>query len=294
MLTLHAGESSLVLAPEIGGAIVGWTFGATPVLRRPEPDAILGRNARGLGCFPLVPFSNRIGHARFGWDGHEHILERNFGDRNQCIHGIGWQKTWEAASISDTSATLMLRHDATGADARRWPFSFMAEQHFALTPDALRVVLMLTNLHAHKAPAGLGLHPYFPRAHISTLHFKAEGVWMNGADMLPATHVPLPFEWDHAFGKEIGHSSLDNCFTGWGGKVRIESASGGPGLTIEAGEPLRHLIVYTPSDHDFFCVEPVSHLTDAINRMDESADLGMRILAPGETLRAEVTFRLKA
>src|SRR5579872_5117409 len=108
MLMLHAGESSLVLAPEIGGAIVGWNFGATPLLRRPEPDAILGRNARGLGCFPLVPFSNRIGRARFGWDGHEHILERNFGDRNQCIHGIGWQKIWQVASVSATSASLAL------------------------------------------------------------------------------------------------------------------------------------------------------------------------------------------
>ena len=29
-----------------------------------------------------------------------------------------------------------------------------------------------------------------------------------------------------------------------------------------------HLIVYTPPGEDFFCVEPVSHMTDAINRMD--------------------------
>jgi aldose 1-epimerase len=292
MLTLHAGESSLVLAPEIGGAIVGWTFGATPLLRRPEPDAILGRNARGLGCFPLVPFSNRIGQARFGWEGHEHVLERNFGDRNQCIHGIGWQKIWETASVSATSAILSLRHEATGDHARRWPFSFVAEQRFILTPDTLHVALTLTNTHAHPAPAGLGLHPYFPRARTATLRFKAGAVWLNGADMLPASRLAVPAAWDHASGQTIGRTSLDNCFAGWDGRVHIGWASGGPGLAIEASEPFRHLIVYTPPDHDFFCVEPVSHLTDAINRMDDSPGHGMRILAPRETLRGEVTFRL--
>ena len=159
MLSLHAGESSLVLAPEIGGAITGWTFGTHPLLRRPEPDAIIDRNARGLGCFPLVPFSNRIGRGRFSWAGHDHVLARNFGDRPHCIHGIGWQSVWDADAISATTAHLTLHHDATGDQALRWPFSFTAEQIFSLTPDALRVELALTNRHAQPAPAGLGLHP---------------------------------------------------------------------------------------------------------------------------------------
>ena len=47
MLTLRSGEASLVLAPEIGGAIVGWTFGTVPLLRRPAPDAIVSGNAVG-------------------------------------------------------------------------------------------------------------------------------------------------------------------------------------------------------------------------------------------------------
>jgi aldose 1-epimerase len=293
MLTLHAGESSLVLAPEIGGAIVGWTFGAIPLLRRPEPDAIVGRNARGLGCFPLVPFSNRIDHGRFRWDGCDHVLEHNFGDRPHCIHGIGWQSVWDTAAVSTTFAILSLRHDAIGDQARRWPFSFTAEQRFTLTQDALQVVLTLTNRHPHPAPAGLGLHPYFPRAGMATLRFKAQGVWSNGADMLPAARVRVPPEWDHTPGLKVGRASLDNCFADWGGQARVDWASAGPSLTIEADDVFRHLIVYTPRDHDFFCVEPVSHMTDALNRMGEVPDHGMSILPPGGTLQGEVTFRLK-
>ena len=118
MLTLRSGESSLVLAPEIGGAIVGWTFGTVPLLRRPSPDAIVSGNVRGLACFPLVPFSNRIAYGRFHWDGTDHLLDRNFGDHPHTIHGVGWQRAWEVAAVGPASATLTLRHDAAGEQVR--------------------------------------------------------------------------------------------------------------------------------------------------------------------------------
>ena len=104
MLTLRSGESSLVLAPEIGGAIVGWTCGTVPLLRRPSPDAIVSGNVRRLACFPLVPYSNRIAYGRFHWDGTDHLIDRNFGDHPHAIHGIGWQRPWEVASVGPASA----------------------------------------------------------------------------------------------------------------------------------------------------------------------------------------------
>jgi aldose 1-epimerase len=292
MLTLQAGDSSLVLAPEIGGSIVGWTFGTVPVLRRPEPGAIVPGNVRGFGCFPLIPFSNRIGGGRFRWNGAEHVLERNFGDNPHCIHGIGWQAPWDAVSVSSTSAVLELRHDAIDSRALRWPFAFAAEQRFTLTPDALQVRLALTNLHTGPAPAGLGLHPYFPLNGASTLQFNATHVWLNGGDMLPVRPMPVPPDWSHASGKRVGSAALDNCFVGWDGQARITRASSGPGLAIEADALFRHLIIYTPLDHDFFCVEPVSHLTDAVNRMAGTEDRRMQVLAPGATMCGQVTFRI--
>jgi aldose 1-epimerase len=291
MLTLHAGESSLVLAPEHGGAIVGWTLGAIPLMRRPQPDAIVPGNVRGLACFPMVPFSNRIARGRFLWEGSESALQHNFGDQPHCIHGIGWQSAWDVASVSERSAALTLRHDAAGVQAHRWPFAFSAEQHFTLADDALHVVLTMTNLHPRPAPAGFGLHPYFPRTGEPILRFRASGVWLNAPDMLPVRRIATPPEWDHAAGKPVGSASLDNCFDEWDGRARIVWPSGGRGITIEADDLFRHLIIYTPPGHDFFCVEPVSHRTNAINQSDADSP-GMRVLAPGETLRGALTFRL--
>lgn len=293
MLTLHAGESSLVLAPEFGGAIVGWNFGTVALLRRPRPDAIVRGNVHGLGCFPLIPFSNRIAWGQFRWDGIDHTMPRNLGDHPHTIHGVGWQSVWQAAAVSATSAVLTLRHDATGPLAQRWPFAFAAEQHFSLTPDTLRVELMLTNRHSHAAPAGLGLHPYFPRAGTPNLQFNATRIWLNDAAMLPARCITVPPEWDHTAGQRIGSAQLDNCYHGWDGRAYIRWEADGHGLVVEADPLFGHLIVYTPPGQDFFCLEPVSHMTDAINRMDTVAGHGLRVLGPGETLRGGMTFRLE-
>src|ERR1700760_2389550 len=120
MLTLQSGDSSVVLAPEIGGAIVGWRLGAAPVMRLPAPDAIMAGNVRGLACFPLVPFSNRIAWGRFRWDGVDYTLDRNFGDHPHTIHGVGWKRPWQVVDAGSASATLTLQHDATGEQARAW------------------------------------------------------------------------------------------------------------------------------------------------------------------------------
>jgi aldose 1-epimerase len=292
MLSLRSHNSSLVLAPEIGGAIVGWSFGATSLLRRPQPDAIMWGDVRGLGCFPLIPFSNRIGRRGFRWDGRDYGLAPNFGDHPHCIHGIGWHSRWTVSAVSAASATLTLHHDAAGQRAHRWPFAFMAAQRFMLLADRLQVTLSLTNLHPGPAPGGLGLHPYFPGASQASLQFAAAQVWQNGQDMLPMRCIAVPPDWDHSSGKQIGGVALDNCFSGWDGAAHITWGADQPGLSIEAEGVFRQLIVFTPSAHDFFCVEPVSHVTDAINWIDADPALGMQILQPNETLQGAVTFRV--
>jgi aldose 1-epimerase len=161
-----------------------------------------------------------------------------------------------------------------------------------LTPAALHLGLTLRNLHRSPAPAGLGLHPYFPHNGGPRLRFNATHVWLNGANSLPSEPVAVPPEWDHSGGQRIGSAALDNCFAGWDGEAHFVWASDGPALRIEADAPFRHLIVYTPPGQDYFCVEPVSHMNDAINRMDSAAGHGLRTLAPGETLQGRVTFGL--
>jgi aldose 1-epimerase len=287
MLSLRAGEASLVLAPEIGGSILGWTVGSQAILRRASADAIMARNGRGMACFPLVPYSNRIAGGKFPLNGRTHDLALNFGDHPHSIHGIGWQHAWEVDEAGPAIARLALTHSG----AANWPFAFRATQAFRLSEDALHVSMEIENLDARPAPAGLGLHPFFPAAHRPVLHFAADSVWTNGADMLPTAQIAVPETWDHLAGRPVGSAALDNCFAAWRGRADIAWARPGPLLSIEATELFRHLVVFTPLGANFFCVEPVSHMNDALNRLD-IAGHGMHILEPGQSLQGEILFRV--
>lgn len=308
MLTLRLNDLTLLVAPESGGAIAGWTRGATPLLRTPSPTALRRGDVHGMACFPLLPYANRIGQARFDWQGGTCQLRRNTPGHPHSLHGVGWQRPWLVETLTDTELRISLRHDPLGPDAAEWPFAFSAQQQFTLSDDALRVSLSLTSRHTAPAPAGFGLHPYFPRGSGASLRFAADGVWRNDATVLPQALVPVPAAWDHTAGRVIGSAALDNCFTGWTRRATIAWA--GHGLRIEADPPFDHLQVYTPPGADFFCVEPVSHAPDAINRGTAPGNPiaapgnpshapgnrgdtpGMRVLSPGETLFGSILLRV--
>ena len=48
---------------------------------------------------------------------------------------------------------------------------------------------------------------------------------------------------------------------------------------------LTRLVVYTPHDRDLYCVEPVSHVSNAIHMADPAAH-GLVTLQPGESTEA--------
>ena len=184
MLTLTAGASSIVVAPEYGAALTGWMLSRTPILRRALPQAAFGLDPHLMGCFPLLPYGNRIGQRRFYWRGSDYRLEPNFGDHPHTIHGIGWQRAWVVEEVGPHSVTLSFTHRPDAS----WPFAFSAEIGYSLSGAALTVAIQVTNRHTESAPAGIGLHPHFPKANDPLLRFKASGVWENGVEF--ATVAP--------------------------------------------------------------------------------------------------------
>jgi aldose 1-epimerase len=284
MLTLTSGASSIVVAPECGAGLVGWMIGRTPMLRRALPQATVGGDPHALGCFPLLPYGNRLGGGRFRWLGVDYTLERNFGDNPHSIHGVGWQRGWAVEASNRQSVTLRLDHP-TGPS---WPFAFTAKVRYDLSDTALAITIQMTNRHATAVPAGIGLHPFFPKSNDPWLRFNATGAWDNGADALPIRHGSPRLEWLHDKPRRMRESRLDNCFTGWDG--RAELLAGPASVRIEASPGFRHLQVFTPSWADFVCVEPVSHMPDAINRPGALIEQAMDILGPDATLAGTIRF----
>jgi len=267
---LRAGALRLALRPDLGGCVAGLWHGDMPVLRSTEPGALPA--ARGSACYPLLPYSNRLGYRRFRWLGQEHTTQPNFDDSPHSLHGVGWLRAWQVAEHSDTAARLRLVH-AGDAD---WPFAFEAGQEIVLAEDGLTLRLSIKNTSADPAPAGLGWHPYFPKRSRSRLHAELTDRWESDPSGLPTRRVPQP-----GIDGDVAHLAYDHCFEGWRGAARVRDEC----FSLRLSSSLSYLVVYTPALKDYYCVEPVSHVSNALH-MAEPAQHGLRMLAPGETFEA--------
>jgi aldose 1-epimerase len=269
-IELTQGALRLALRPDLGGCIAGLWYDTLPVLRSTEPGKL--EASRPSGCYPLVPYSNRLGYRRFRWHGHDHTTQPNFDDSPHSVHGIGWQRPWSVAGHSDALATLRLEHPGD-AD---WPFAFTATQRFVLTPQALRLEMVIENTDARPAPVGLGWHPYFPKRSRSRLHIELTERWESDPTGLPTRKVPQP-----GIDGDVAHLAFDHCFEGWTGPARVRDEK----LALKITSSLPYLVVFTPGLKDYYCVEPVSHVSNAIH-MAEPAAHGLRTLTPGERFEA--------
>lgn len=289
LIALHHGPMACAISARCGGSIARLTVehaGQTiPLMRSVAATAPVPCDPLALSCFPLVPFSNRIANGRFTFRGRAVALPRNFGIHPHTIHGHGWQAPWDVLDATGARAVLRYRH-GTGDG---WPFPYTADQTFDLCTDGLTVTMELRNDGSEAMPAGLGLHPYFPKPPGTRLTARVASVWLGDETILPVRRVPVPDDWNFSNGIVMDDVVLDNCFTGWNGKARIDWADTGVGLDMTSDGPFGHLVVFSPPGGDILCVEPVSHMNDAVNRNSEP-DSGLVVLEPGECLRGVVRF----
>jgi aldose 1-epimerase len=286
LVRLRHGALELELCPPVGGCITALRHRGRDLLR-PAPEHFLAqRDPRAAASFPLVPFSNRVADARFAFQGAVYQLDRNFLPEPHAIHGEGWQHAWTLREASARSAVLEFAHRTAST-----PLDYHARQTFALAEDSLTVTLEVANTGAGPMPAGLGLHPYFPRSEGVTLRARLDHVWRADARKLPQERVALPAAWDFARAPRLDPLAMDNCFGGWDGSAVIAWPEHELCLSITADPLFGHLVIYIPPGQDHFCVEPVSHANDGFNLAARGvADTGVRVLQPGETLCGSLRF----
>lgn len=290
-ISLRAGDLTLDVVPNIGGAIAGLRSGEVELLRRMGEAALAARDVRQAGCFPTIPYSNRMRECTLRFRGRVHRLAPNFGSHPHSIHGNAWQRAWTVAESGAASATLVFEHDAAGSRAAEWPFAYRATQRFDLDADGLTIALELVNTGDSPAPAGIGLHPYFPRAANTRLTTQADRFWRNDDAMMPVALEPVPPAWNFAEGKLVAPLAIDNCFAGWRGAARLEFPELGRAISMSADAVFGHAVIFVPPGRPFFCVEPVTNANDGMNRLDKgAADTGVWVLDPGEKLAGQVRF----
>jgi aldose 1-epimerase len=237
-------------------------------LRSTEPAEL--STSRLSGCYPLVPYSGRLGYRRFKWLGQEHHTSANFDDNPHSVHGVAWQRPWAEVRSSATEAELAYVHSPD----EHWPFAFTLRQRFVLTPEALEVHCHFTNDASQAQPVGLGWHPYFPKREGSHLQIAVSQRWDSDASGLSTHRVPQA-----AIDAGVAQLGFDNCFEGWQGPALIRDEK----LAMRLTSSLPYLVVFTPDTKPYYCVEPVSHVSNALQMADPAAH-GLHTVAPGASV----------
>jgi aldose 1-epimerase len=283
VLALADGDLTLELLPDLGAAVATLRYQGRDVLRPTPPGA---SDPFETAAFVLVPFANRIADGHFRVGGRDIRIERNAPNQAHPLHGYGWRRPWRVESATKDSAALSFEHPADS-----WPWHYLATQTLTLRADSLDLVLAVENRDSTPMPAGLGWHPYFHRGQGARLKARVEGVWLTDEECLPVrlAHGTRFGQWGR--GDEVARPELvDHCHTGWPGVAEILLPEARLRLALTASRALHWLHIYSPPALDFFCVEPVSHMPNAINRSAPPAITGQKLLAPGERFEVRVTL----
>ena len=284
-LTLSVGSLRLVVSPAVGGSISAFTchLGGRewPVFRGTAPDDAWVLN---MGSFPLLPFVNRIRDGGFTFRGKDVRLTPDLRFDPSPLHGHGWVNAWQVVSAGDAEAELGFRYQSG-----EWPWPYSATQRFLLDGSGLTLFLTCTNDSDEAMPCGLGHHPYFHCGPDTRLDTEVDHTWTIDELVLPVEKVPAqgPFSLSN---RQVCGQTLDHGFGGWGGHAVISDPAWPFRITFSSPDA-RFFQVYSPPDGDFFVAEPVTHANTALNAPEEQwAELGMKILAPGETMQLETRF----
>lgn len=289
IVQLQAGAARARLVPAAGGRVSALQLQAPdgrPVdVLHPYPEDFCDpvRWAKG-GIYPLLPYSNRIAHARVRVQGEDVRLQAHPDALPHTLHGTAHLQPWTLEQHDVARAVLVL--DA--APSLAWPWHYTGRLEITLSPAALRMRIAIRNAGMGVMPAGIGLHPYFRHDPRALLQLRATTGWASTPDFL-ATHARA-LAADEVFepARELPPGGLTQYLGGWDGLAELGLPRGAR-LRIQAGPVFQHLVVHRPDNLAYLCLEPVSHVADGFNLAARGvAGTGTRLLAPGETLAGEM------
>ncbi|WP_339859397.1 aldose 1-epimerase [Thalassospira alkalitolerans] len=275
-----------------GGAIsrIDWVRpdgdGVINLLRPVDEFSLTSGNPSHLGCFPMVPFANRLGYAQFDFDGKTINVPANRAPDPHAIHGFGISAVWEIERPTIDTIRFSHKHDdpQTG-------FSYTAWQEITVANGSISIEIGVRHLGREPMPYGIGLHPWFPAGEDASVRFIAADCFGTDDGKLPTTRTVIDLGRDFSDGKMIRHNKgLDVHYSGWHGAVEMTWKDRQLSLLLEASDTLSNLQFYIPENGETFCVEPVSHVPNVHNRPELKKFGDVRVLGYNDTISGTMTL----
>ncbi|HVI87627.1 MAG TPA: hypothetical protein VM659_04955 [Dongiaceae bacterium] len=286
LITLAHGPYTLTIAPGFGARMVNFRHAGRDLLR-PTPDEVIARPiAYGFAGFPLMPYSGPLFGPGFTFDGVTYPLDRTVCEEPSATHGDSWIAPFHVLEQSGNAVVLEMEHVPSPGT---FPFKYRGHLRYALSDGGLSILLRVTSRDHRPFPAGLGIHPYFPKSPGTCLKFQSLGVWPADApEAVTLGCQSLTEGLSFNDGPDVSQMVVDRLYEGWDGRAEL-IAPDGHRTIIEADGALDKMQIYSAWDYPYVCIEPVSNANDGFNRMAAGvAGHGVRILDANRSIDGTV------
>jgi len=292
-LSERASGSSAIISP-VGAGLMSLTLAGNKVIEQ----VAAGRPELYAGVV-MAPWSGRIAGGKWiDAEGAERSLDVNEPARNNALHGLVFDKTFEVKKSTASSVELLI--DITATDG--YPYALRLAVSYELEDGQLYASFAVKNLSETKAPFGIGFHPYISTSWSDSplqLQSTAQSVLELNENMI-ATGKDLVSTAgkDLRSGKALSDVKLDDDFTDLNFSNGIASTKlftqDGSGCEIWQEDIFKHTVIYTPESFptesgpiQAIAIEPS---TSAVNAFNTKQDL--LVLSPGETRSGSWGIRL--
>jgi aldose 1-epimerase len=259
------------IVPDAGSNLYSLKVGGTELLVQPAEWGVTPSLRYG---FPvLFPTPNRVRDSKFTFDGQTYTFAPN--ERTNFIHGLVHMLPWQSAAPSSdadsASVETFLDWDSRQKGFGSFPIQHRLSLRFALDAHGVKLTFTVQNRDDKRLPFGLGFHPWFQilgsRAETyvcvpAQKHMQAEGLLPTGK---LETLDGSPYDLRKPVSLE--QLKLDDVY--WGlnpdAAPRYEARDKSIRVTLIGSSEFTHMVVYTPAERPFFCMENQTCSTDAHN-----------------------------
>lgn len=269
------------------------------ILRFPRNGAELKARPECYGSPLLLP-PNRIADGMFQAN---HVLYRlpvNERETHSHLHGLVLGRKWTLLSAGEEGIAVGYRFSPRVPEYSGFPHEFQLELRYCFAPEVVTTILSIRNSGRNAMPLGVGVHTTFllpPEEEPSVAVPRGEGFWeVHPRRRLPTGRL-LP--WDPGIadlldGKRSSASLPVAHLFPLRGKREALIRRSRCHIRYRFDEKYAHLACWNQGGTgDFFCIEPMSWMTNAPNLPLPPEISGFSFLEGGKTRIFRSAFRIE-
>ena len=256
-------EQEARIAPTGGCNLFSYIVNGVERLRQPPSWRDVPTFYYGIPI--LFPTPNRVRDCRYEFEGRTYQHRKNHEDR--FLHGLVYDEWWKPGEVIASSTTASfsawLEMQPYHHNFPAFPFPHKITVAFTLAADRLTIAYEVENTGEGRLPFGFGLHPWFqvPRRREEMIIC---GPATHELELEPKLLLPTTKYWplqearpDLSQPTPLSQIDLDTVYFGMRPEkpAWIEYVDEKLRLELRATADFTHLIVYSPADKDFVCVE---------------------------------------